>query len=265
MKSSTKTILLWVVLIVLFTAFYQLFSNNPPRPEGNQDSSNVSWWVVLMVIAIVGVLVGYSRFQASRPWRKQYDAAMKAFGKGRFAEALELWTQSYEKTPWRPTVRFNIASARLNLWQLARSREDLMESLKLGEKAQQAALPYLVWVQVAFIDALEGKLADSRAATDKAGTSKDVTLNVPILTQAVLDVREGRLEQAQRSLRSSEMRQITGTLGELVRVLDAFCTFLATGEVRHVDKVALFQEAAPDELMRAWPELGAFLSKAPQT
>jgi hypothetical protein len=212
---------------------------------------------------VVGGALGFGRFQRNRPWRKQYDAAMLAFGKGRFAEALELWTQSFEKTPWKPTVRFNIASARINLWQLRRAREDLLQSLALAAKAKQTALPPVAHVQLAFLEALEGNVAASREYSAKGQSA--ATDQLPLLTEAVLDLREGRVEKAHRALRQSETRQIQGTLGELVRTLDTYCVFLVSGEVRHVDKVALFHEASPDELLRAWPQFAAFLARAPQS
>ena len=263
MNRSVKTIGLWVLLIALFVAFYQLFGKDPSHVGAS--SFRVSPWWGLFVVVVIG-FVAFGRFQATRPWRKQYDAAMQAFARGRFAEALDLWSQCYEKTPWKPVVRFNIASARINLWQLKRAREDLLESLTLGAKVKHPTLPTLAHAQLAFLEALEGNVSDSRASTAKVGApSKEFALNILPLTEALLDLREGRLEQAQRALRSSEMRQISGTLGELVRVLDAYCVFLGSGEVRHVDKVALFQEATPEELLHAWPDLAAFLARAPQS
>ena len=264
MQSSGKTIALWLGLMIVFAAMYAMFTGEASgQPSGSASPGAWGWFVGLLLV--IGGFVAYARFQANRPWRKQYDAAMEAFAKGRFAEALDLWTQCLEKTPWKPTVRVNLGSARLNLWQLKLARQDLLEAVTLATGARQTNLPPIAWVQLAFLDALEGHAAASRESTAKAGAPKGVILNLPQLTQAVLDVREGKLDQAQRSLRSSEMHQITGTLGELVRVLDAFCVFLASGQLRHVDKVALFQEAAPDELRRAWPELAAFLDRAPQS
>lgn len=263
MSSGAKTVALWLVLILIFFALFQFFSGAPAAAPHRDSSSASSPWVWVFAMLVVGGAIGFGRFQRSRPWRKQYDAAMLAFGKGRFAEALELWTQSFEKTPWKPTVRFNIASARINLWQLRRAREDLLQSLELAAKAKQAALPPVAHVQLAFLDALEGNAASAREYAAKGKSAP--TDHLPLLTEAVLDLREGRVEKAQRALRQSETRQIQGTLGELVRSLDAFCVFLASGEARHVDKVALFHEASPDELLAAWPEFAAFLARAPQS
>jgi hypothetical protein len=56
---------------------------------------------------------------------------------------------------------------------------------------------------------------------------------------------------------------MAGTIGALARTIDALCIEQLTQERRHVDRVVLFGEAAPDELKRHWPELIAFVERAP--
>lgn len=60
-----------------------------------------------------------------------------------------------------------------------------------------------------------------------------------------------------------DAKQLPGVLGALGRTLEAWAVELTSGERRHVDRVALYGESGPDELVRAWPELVAFTERAP--
>ena len=65
------------------------------------------------------------------------------------------------------------------------------------------------------------------------------------------------------------MPQFARTVGLWVVLIILFVAFYQmcieklTGELRHVDRIALFGETGPEELRKAWPELIAFVERAP--
>ena len=83
------------------------------------------------------------------------------------------------------------------------------------------------------------------------------------LAEAILLIRAGDAMGARAKLGRFEVKHMAGTIGALARTLDALCIERLTGELRHVDRVALFGESGPDELRKAWPELIAFVERAP--
>ena len=68
---------------------------------------------------------------------------------------------------------------------------------------------------------------------------------------------------ARAKLSTFEVKQTSGTIGTFARTLDAFCIERLTGELRHIDRIALFGETGPEGLRKAWPEFIAFVERAP--
>jgi len=58
-----------------------------------------------------------------------------------------------------------------------------------------------------------------------------------------------------------EVRQLGGTERAIADTLAAWCALELRGELRPIDRIALFGEAAPDGLFEVWPELQAFLER----
>ena len=71
-------------------------------------------------------------------------------------------------------------------------------------------------------------------------------------------------EDAREMLGRYELRSLGGPTRGLSDALKAWSVELTTGGRRHVDRVALFGEAGPEGLREAWPELVAFVERAPE-
>ncbi|MBE2253490.1 MAG: hypothetical protein IAE78_28440 [Myxococcus sp.] len=119
----------------------------------------------------------------------------------------------------------------------------------------------LVVEHQALVKALLGDVAGARQALGQRPSSADPRLNT--LTEAVLQLRAGDLEGARTRLGRFDAKQLAGTFGALGRALEGFCVAQLSGELRHVDRVALYGETGSGELASAWPELVAFVERAP--
>ena len=116
--------------------------------------------------------------------------------------------------------------------------------------------------QVALANALVGRLGAARTALAEIPGDKGDPGRVG-LAAAIISAREGQWANARSKLGSYEVKQMSGTVGALSRALDAWCIEQLTREARHIDRVALFGEASPDELKKHWPEFIAFVERAP--
>jgi len=270
MSNSVKTIILWVVLIVLFVAFYQVFQHAPsdgaaPEPVSERTGHAESAWssVVLQWLPIVFLFLFFVFFL--RALQKRHAAShegARLLNQGRYLQALEYFDKYRREQSKQPAGPFNTGVARLQLWKLDEALNDLEAAVRLTNKRQPEELAALLPEHQALTLALLGRAAEARQklAAVPAGTGDP---GRQALTEAILLARAGDAAGARTKLGIFEVKQLGGTVGALARTLDALCIEQLTAERRHVDRVALYGEASPDGLKRAWPELVAFVERAP--
>lgn len=156
------------------------------------------------------------------------------------------------------------APTRLYLWQLAAARHDLELSLTLRPLGQDTDAPFAAVARpmLALLDGLDGRVDRARERLDTL--DPDAESSLVALAEAVIACRQQRWKDAQVFVRTPEVLTLTSTIGALARTLDAWSLAEQGGPLEVVDQVALFSEASPDELRAAWPELFAFLERAPK-
>ena len=258
-----KTVALWVVLIILFVAFYQVFSQPPPAGGVHEPVPTPQWSTIfanwLPIVFLFLFFIFFMRRLQSR--HAPTHEGVKLLGQGRYVQALEIFEKYRRAQPNEPAGAFNSASTKLQLWKLDAALVDLEAARKMA-KGKVAALAALLPEHLALVQALLGRLGDARQSVQDIPADQADPGRVR-LAEAIILVRSGDAAGARAKLSSFEVKQMSGTMGALARTLDAMCIERLTGELRHVDRIALFGETGPEELRKAWPELINFVERAP--
>jgi hypothetical protein len=260
-KSSTKTLLLWVVLIAVFVAIYGFLGKKDREPERlpqcetSTSTVLITWSVPALLL--VGAVLWF------RHWTRKYqpmNEGLRLLNEGRALAALEAFSKSREKNPDDPAHVYNVAVAQFRLWRLEAAMAEL-ETAKTKQGAGQGSVAALLPSQEGLVLALLGLLPQAKAALERSQAKE--TVAVVLVARGIVAARERDWSQARQHLNAHEVKQLGGSLGALTRAIDALCVEQLTGERRHVDRIGLFGEASPDELRRHWPELIAFVDRAP--
>jgi hypothetical protein len=157
---------------------------------------------------------------------------------GRYVEALRLFEIDAQNKK-TPLAHFNVGVTNLQLWRIGRASASLAIAQRL-------------------LNAIEGR-GETQSEPSTLSASDE---GVKKLTQAILEIRSGNFDAAQKSLNSDAVKLMGTRLGELGRVLDSFCVFKLKGEVRPISAATLYGETGADGLERAWPELTGFIARA---
>jgi hypothetical protein len=115
---------------------------------------------------------------------------------------------------------------------------------------------------------LADHFALSLALLNRPAEAHDALAHAPATSRATLAKavrleREGDAAGARKALACFEVKQLGGVLGALGRTVDLMSLERLTGELRPVDRVALFGETGSDALRKLWPELVDFVERAP--
>lgn len=264
MKQSTKTLLLWVALIIGFVAFYNIFANDPSRPPAPRDPDAPSVWTSILTTWLPVVFLFLFFIFFMRRMRNQHAPThdgVRLLYQGRYVQALQKFEEYRRAQPQQPAGPFNTGSTKMQLWKLESALLDLQASEKLAN-GKVPTMAAMIPEHLALTLALLGREGEARLqlAAIPAGQGDPGRV---ALVEGILLARRGDAAGARAKLNTFEVKQMAGTVGGLARALDAFCIEQLNGELRHVDRIALFGETGPDELRRAWPEFIAFVERAP--
>ncbi len=260
MPQLRRTVVLWVVLIALFAGFYVLFDGRGPS-DGSRaaiDLGSVLRQWLPFIFLFLAVVFFLRRMQGHGP----INEGVRLLWQGRYVQALQLFETYRKAFPNQPVGAFNAGSTRLQLWKLEAALADLQVAEELTRSQKAEAFSAIVPEHLALTFALLGREGDARASLAAIPEGKGDPGRVG-LVQAILLARAGDFLGARGKLSAFEVKQMSGTVGAFARTLDAMCIERTSGELRHVDRVALFGEAGPDELRKAWPEFVAFVDRAP--
>lgn len=256
-----RTIVIWVVLVVLFVAFSKFLAAQPQARNSQTDEGfwlpMLSQFIPLLVLFFVFV-VFLRRAQTKNLLATQGVTLMS---QGRYDEALEKFERYRQANPKEAPGAFNLGVAKLCLWKLESAADDLKAAEQLGGlklSSLEALLPEHLAIALALLADEAGARRSLAAVPAGKGDGGRVAL-----AEAILLARTGKWSEARQRLGTFEAKQLGGSLGALSRAIDALCVESLTGELRHVDRVALFGETGPDGLRKAWPELIAFVERAP--
>jgi hypothetical protein len=183
-------------------------------------------------------------------------------GQGRYSQALEKLETARARNPFSPLGPYNVGVALSLLWRLAPADAALAQAEKGGRHNQFVGrnAPLLR----ALVAAVAGRTGDALALLDRLHPEAGET-GTAQLARAVLACRRGVFGEALTLVDRFEVRQLGAVQGALGGALRAWALAEETGEVRHVDRLALFGETSPDALRAVWPELVAFVERAPAT
>ena len=274
-QSSHKTLILWVLLILMFLAVYQLFSRTPPTPAQHVGYSDSNWFAWVLIAPFVGLLVGWvvwSRIRLSR-FNRENAGGIELLNKGITAKAAEVFESLVARYRWpanlRITGRHNAAIAQIKSGQLGRAIELLAPLLK---DKSAVNLHASAGNELAVAYALSGDLAAADKALAVVEKIPNVTAYHLIWPRVVIAARRGEFSELARTL-ESRWRELESQLsGEVLRRL----TLLRAFALASVDGVRgpgsaeplleRLRPAAPGEftwLSASWPELDAFLQTHP--
>lgn len=263
MKPWMKTIGLWVILIVLFVAFHKIFS----RPPGDDfvetprepDSGGASMFLKGLPVLFLGLFAFFYWLA-----RRRHDSTLEGlrlFRQGRYVQALAIYEKYRKAQPQQPLAALNTGAARLYLWKLEQAAVDLQEAQRLlGTREWE--LRGMLFENLALAQALLGRSADARLTLSNLPEARADPTRVG-LVEAILLARTGDAAGAHAKLGTFGVKQLGGSIGAMSRAVDGLCIETLTGQRRHIDRVALFGETGPEELRKAWPELVAYVERAP--
>lgn len=261
MRSSYKTIALWIGLILLFVAFYQYFGATQPHWARNAREPEPVWVTAVPVGAMVvvfGVL-----FVVFRRTAKRNALSVEAVGlmnQGRYSEALAKFEEFRRQSPKHPLSPYNVGVANLALWRVEEAAKDFDAADALAK--QQPYLKEAIPPFAAVASALLGKPELAKQWLSRLDPKKG-DRPLALLAEGLLACRAGDDAGARATLTRFEVKQLGGFHAALAIAVSAFCLERQSGELKPVDKVALFGETGPERLKALWPELAEFVAKAP--
>jgi hypothetical protein len=257
MSPPIRTVLLWVALVGMFTFFYQVFANG--RTGGSEA---VSWTRFAPTIGLALAAYAVVTFLGLRT-RGAYKLSQEGvdlLARGRYTEALEKFESFCARSTRTAVGPYNVGLAQLMLWRLGAAEEAFAQALKRGKRIPffKTNAPLLL----AVCTALAGRTDTAQRWLDQLTLeARDTGLSG--LARAVLACRRGDFSGALPLLDAFEVKQLGGFYLALANALRAWCVAEQTGELRHVDRVALFGETGPEVVRGAWPELTDFVLRAP--
>jgi tetratricopeptide (TPR) repeat protein len=246
-----RVALILLMVLAFFVTFFGVRSGIAP-------GSMV--WLIIPVF-VVAFAFAFRRIRRANAASIEGIAFMN---QGRFMEALTSFERGQKIAPRSHLFPFNRGVVLVSLWRIgeadtAFAQAAAMKVANFGFNLERMVLP-----QRAIVAALQGKLDDARTHITRAeGLALTRSAHLTI-ANAVIALREGDPAKARALLAGYEVKMLGGPMRGLADVLTAWCVEQLSGERRPVDKVALFGESGPEGLRLVWPEVIAFVERAPE-
>jgi hypothetical protein len=281
-----RSLVLWVLLIVLFLAIWQVITpgtsgSMPPvtRPSDSSEFWRDSLVSLLPALGVAGLFVGIFFFSIRRMWafNAASASAQKALGEGDYARAVAEYEAIEKRYRWPSSLRsignFNLAVALMHRGDLANALERFAEVERkapwsiAGLRASLAGQLALGYALRGELDAARRWRTESEARKQHAGDQVGLA-GLQAFADAVIDTREGKCEAFLRWI-DERWRELEGTLTARttrpLRVLRAFA-MARSGGVRDAGVVdAALGAIRParrgefEMLGTQWPEMHSFL------
>lgn len=257
-----RTLILWVVLIVLFVAFYRVFQADPGTVRAAPAAAppNDSYWLTIATTWLpVFCLFLFFVFFVRRAQRLNTAnrEGIRLLMAGRYLAALEAFDALHKKHPKNLAFGHNVALAQLMLWRVADAQRTMEQLVKRAKPAQIEALGSVH----AVIAAVGGDVAGAKTFVASAKARLDAGHYA--LAQAAIACRTGDFGAAITELDRFEVKQLGGFMAALAQALRAFATEKVNGQARPIDRVQLFGESGTEGLKLAWAELSELVARAP--
>jgi len=247
----------WVLLIVLFVAFYAFFRQpGDPLPD-------LTGWIPVALLAVCAVVVSvFVGKRVQKGWTLSSEGN-QLLSRGRIAAALEKFEAAHLllKTRSRGILPFNLGVCHLYLWHLDAAEREFTRAQDTKELPE--SIRRLIPARLALIAAMQGALgvADKRLGEARTLDEEDPLI---VLVNGVIACRREDWAQARLLLHGPATHILGGPLRGLRDALLAWSVERVSGERRYVDPITVFGEASTDKLRDSWPALVAFLLERAQ-
>jgi tetratricopeptide (TPR) repeat protein len=270
----TRTIILWVFLIVAFLVLWQFFRERPritsPAAEEAAAGPSEMWRSVLIqyvpLFALAGIFgLFYWRFRSFAAANKR---AVDLMASGDSAAAADAFRR-LARAPLAPVgvARLNLGLALLRLGDL----RGALEALAAAERSRLKALRPMVAALIALCDALAGELDVAErwiAEARRRAASPASTTRVHLAAEAIVRLRRGDALGAARLFDETwgELERCTAAdLVRAFRVVRAFAAVSAGGAAvaQAADLLAGARPFRAGEyawIGVAWPEMARYLA-----
>lgn len=253
-----KYVALYVVALVAVVLFTKLVGPRISPPSTDESAGFVEPMLTQFLPMLVLFVVFVTLLSKGRKHLAVVTEAERLLQQGRNAQARELFQQYRQQNPKHAFGAIKLGIAHSRLWRL----KEALDELQAGKALGAGDLAAVAFEHEALVKAVLGDVAGARAALQAVPAGRGDPRYATLIA-AVLEVRSGDFAGARSRLGSFDAKQLPGVLGAFVRALEAWSIEALTGELRHVDRVALFGETGPEALRAAWPEFVAFVERAP--
>lgn len=274
MRQSHKTLLLWLLLIVMFLAVYRFLSPPAPHAPAHHDPppsglADYTSWIVGLLVLLPSIAWGLRTGRINRRFAGENAAGVALIDRGLYTQAaahFEGLLERYRRKGLRATARHNLATARLQLGELDRAIE-LYASVAADPSANRWHAN--VWNELASTCALAGRLGEAAAWLAKVETVPNVNPFSLVWPRALLAARGSEPGELARTL-ETRWRELEGNLTAVhmrrLLLLRAFAVATAEGPRGTASAEPLLARLRPttpgelDWMLGRWPELAAFVA-----
>jgi len=286
-KKARKTIFLWLLLIVMFVAIYQLFSA-PPSSHPHRVAlptcapPETSWWSSLVgfvpVVALAGLFIWFLRRQLSggNKLNLKLEPGLFAIADGDLGRAVDVFAavaHEYRKaTGYAGVAKLSLATAYMYQGQLHKAIETTVEVERSPGLMFGSELRAIAASSLATLHALRGDVDAATRWCDDArkrlarGTNRSYSAASLRLAEIFTLARSGKLDETARALDRDRGRlenALTATTLRRAWLLRAFAASSdgARGSVE--PWLTMARSGRKGELAwigAEWPELAAFIA-----
>lgn len=252
-----RRLVVWLVLVALFLGAYVLATR---LPEDLRVRFVTSWFPFAMFAVFLAVFVLFLSW--ARAANRLSVEGNSFLAQGRFVDAIGMFERAAKLARRSNVIPYYRGIALLCLWRVEEAERAFAEAA--GQRVVAADLTKLLHPSRSLAAALLGREAEARvrlAEAERVGAGSTAEV---LLARAVLAGRAQRWDEARGLLQRYEVKLLGGPVRGLADALYAWCVEQLTGELRPVDRVGLLGETGPEALERLWPELWAFVERAPR-
>jgi hypothetical protein len=236
--SVRKTVVIWLILIVMFIAIFMLMNANDPSPV--ERSGYSGWWIGVGIAATVGVVILLLVWVAggTKQFNERAAPGLAAIAEGNFTQAAQLFEQLAKRYRAKPNfaavAHYNRGYALMLSGDTAAAVGVLL-GVERTPKLAAGGVRRLAATQIARCFALAGDVDKAQHWLD-ATRRRGAGMTDPIHDQAVLAAleglvlcRQGKLDEARAHYES---------------VWPRLCAYLAVNQMAEVWLLRAFAIAA---------------------
>jgi hypothetical protein len=271
MRNAIRALVAWALVVLGVFAVCRGCAKDPATAPSLPAVAGYVAASLLALAAAVVLVAMATAIHANRKARRLYAQGTQHFEAHQHADARAAFEEGERAQPRWPSfglnrgqlelLRWNPMGARAHFeraWKLLLEKEGRRIASTRDYQTMRAALPQ--WIAVSA--ALAGDIAAAQEWLAKAG---DVLVNhAALMTRVTLACRASDFPAAARELAAFDVSTTGYALGVVALTLHSWSLEQTGGEARPLHPT-LFAELQPGALESVWPELAAFIARAPRT